>query len=434
MASLAELKQSNQQQEPQKPRTIFDFLTADKKIEKAIAAVASSFMTPDRFLRLAVNAVKKTPLLMQCDPQTVLGAFMTSAALGLEPNTPQQQAFLIPYKKRSKQGNQWIDTYECQFQVGYRGFITLAHRSPHIKSLQAEAIHESDYFDHMLGTESFLKYRKAMKDRGELIGAFAYSRLESGAEIATILPVDEIHKIRSKSETFNALERNIASAEDAKGKTSAQKKFDETPWVMWEDDMAAKSAIKKHAKQLPLTPGDSIAAAVQLDTDGDDRTIDMAAMTDPDIVRSVMADGFAPEKSEPLAVEHQEGNFLPQTIRNVDKVPAERNAMQSQRQINSATPIDLPGDDERDDQQQAAAQRQPATATNGLTFAAVNDRMLKAKDLDMLDAEADLIKEVDPAFQEELRGIYEARREQMENPPQQTVRTTARTRPPMNLE
>lgn len=285
--------------------SIFSYLE-DPRVAKGISAVAGKFLTPDRFLRLAVNAVKKTPLLLKCDTQSVLGAFMTSAALGLEPNTIQQQAFLIPYKKRRKEGNQWIDSYECQFQIGYRGFVTLAYRSPQIDSLQAESIHKNDHFEHMLGSKSFLEYRKALTDRGDLIGSFCFVKLSSGAEVATILPLSEVVKIRSKSETYNALARAVEQAENDKDRKKAEEKFAETPWVMWEDDMAAKSAIKKQGKQLPLNPGDALIAAAEIDDNAERNVIDLKAMADPDVVRSVVSEGY-----EPPALSHQEPDRLP---------------------------------------------------------------------------------------------------------------------------
>lgn len=311
---------------PPAPRSIFQLLD-DPRMTKAIAAVAGKYFTPERFLRLCVNAVRKTPKLAQCDPQSVLGAFMASAALGLEPNTVQQQAFLIPYDKRGKLPNgQWgVVGTECQFQIGYRGYVTLAHRSPHIDSIQAEAIHDGDLFDHLIGSETFLKYRKALRERGELIGAFCYTRLSSGIEMATVLPLEELHKIRAKSETYNALVRNVDNARDQKERTRAIQKLEETPWVMWEDDMAAKSAIKKHAKQLPLTPGDAMSAATQLDDDAN--TIDMAAMADPDVARGVVQEGYdAPEReheAEPAQLEHQQpGMTIPTDIRQSSHAPA----------------------------------------------------------------------------------------------------------------
>jgi len=312
-------------------KTIFDLLD-DPRVKKGIEAVAGKFLTPERFLRLAVNAVRKTPRLAECDPQSVLGSFMASAALGLEPNTVQQQAFLIPYGKRGKLPNgEWgVVGYECQFQVGYRGFITLAHRSPYIAHIEAEAIHEGDYFDNMQGSEAFLKYRKALKDRGDLIGAFCYTRLESGVEMSTVLPLEEILKIRSKSETYNTLVRNVESASKDWERAKAEKKLAETPWVMWEDDMAAKSAVKKQAKQLPLMPGDAFSSAAEIDSASEGNIIDMAAMADPEVAKSVVEDGY-----EPPAIEQQESEnleFPANFQREADPIPASREAEPQQRQ------------------------------------------------------------------------------------------------------
>jgi recombination protein RecT len=282
-------------------RTIFDYLD-DPRVKAGIAAVAGRYLTADRMLKLCINAVKKTPQLMKCDPQTVLGAMMTSAALGLEPNTIQQQAFLIPYKRRAKIGDSWVDVHECQFQVGARGFVTLAYRSPHIKSLAAEAIHDGDKFEHEIGSSTFLRYAKNLRERGALIGSFSHVLMAEGGESVCILPLDEILKIRSKSETYRALVRGVETAESAKDKARAEEKLAETPWVMWEDDMATKSAIKKHAKLLPIASGDALVAAADIDNRSDvsGNTIDMRAMVDPDAVRSVIGDGMSPP-----AIEHQ---------------------------------------------------------------------------------------------------------------------------------
>lgn len=294
--NIAELKQQTSVAD-RKPATIFDLLTSPK-VERGIKGVATQFLTPDRFLRMAINAVKKTPLLLQCDPQTVLGSFMSSAALGLEPNTIQQQAFLIPYKKRAKVGNAWVDVYDCQFQIGARGFVTLAHRSPYIDNLEAETIHENDLFEHMQGSESFLKFQKTLRDRGDAIGAFCYARLSSNTEKATVLPLEELFKIRARSETYKSLVEKVENAENQKDRIKAEQKLAETPWVMWFDDMGAKSAIKKASKQLPLAAGDAFTSAVSLDQDSADTVIDMAAMADPDIVRAVVAgDEEPPEPS-----------------------------------------------------------------------------------------------------------------------------------------
>ena len=276
-------------EKPPEQRTIYKLL-ADPRIGQSLAAVAGKYMTKERLLRLCINAVKKTPKLLECDPETVLGAMMTSCALGLEPNTVQQQAFLIPYERRVKKGDKWVTVVDCQFQIGARGFVTLAYRSEHIRSLDAAAIHQGDHFKHRRGTNAFLEYETCLADRGPLIGAFSYARMADGAESAIVLPLDEILKIRGRSETFRALTLKVQTAEDEAARRKAQAKLDETPWVMWEDDMATKSAIKKHAKALPIAASDTFAVAAGIDEQGETGVLDLPAMVDPDRARAALAD------------------------------------------------------------------------------------------------------------------------------------------------
>lgn len=311
----------------EKRKTILDLLD-DKRMKDAMGVLAGKVMTGDRMLKLCLNAVRKTPLLLQCDPKSVLGAMMTSAGLGLEPNTVQQQAFLIPYKKRMKAGNEWIDTYDCQFQIGYRGFITLAYRAKAIITLQAEAIHKNDVFEHELGSETFCRYSKALADRGGLLASFCYTRMPEQGEAVTVLPLDELHKIRGKSDSYRTLTRNVDQAGNEKDKNKAQQKLDETPWVLWEDDMAAKSAIKKHAKKLPLVP--VLTVASQIDDDAASGALDLSAMTDPDRVKEIIEG----EDDTPLLPENAGGEPLPaQTLgKEPEKAVAETAAAQPQLQ------------------------------------------------------------------------------------------------------
>ena len=155
----------------------------------------------------------------------------------------------------------------------------------------------------MVGSDSFLRYRINLDtERGGLIGAFAYSKTDVG-EMATVLPLSELHKIRSRSETFNALERNLQNAGNQGERDKAAKKLAETPWVMWEDDMAIKSAIKKHAKLLPMGNA-ALSLAVELDSQSDAGVIDLAAVSDADAALAMVNDGEIPRAAE--LIEHEE--------------------------------------------------------------------------------------------------------------------------------
>jgi recombination protein RecT len=275
----------------QKPRELAEYLSSPTVVS-GISAVAGKYLRPERLLKIVINCLRKVPALGQCDKQSFLGAVMTLASLELEPNTPQGHAYLIPYQKRGKdpQTGKWgVVGTECQLVIGYRGLIELAYRNPNIVSLRAHAIHQNDKFEYFEDYDAHLRWQPAMTDRGPLIGAYAIARYRTaaGAEatLACVLPLEEVHKARSKSETYNFLVKQAAEADSGWKKESAEKKLAETPWVMWEDDMAAKTAIRKLSKVLPI--GGNFASAAAADEAAESGTIDFAAMQDVSVAQSL---------------------------------------------------------------------------------------------------------------------------------------------------
>lgn len=81
-------------------------VSMEGQIKKALPSV----LTPERFTRMVMTALSTKPELQQCTPESFLGAMMQAAQLGVEPNTPLGQAYLIPYRNKGR--------LECQFQLG----------------------------------------------------------------------------------------------------------------------------------------------------------------------------------------------------------------------------------------------------------------------------------------------------------------------------
>lgn len=305
-------KKTSELVEPRKQkRPIIEILdTPDAK--RRLEAVAGQYMTADRMLRLAINAIRRTPKLAMCTSESVLGSIMICTNLQLEPNTVLGHAYLIPYRQRAKGQHGWYTFMECQLQIGYRGFVELMHRNPKLVVLQAGAVHTKDEFEAAIGSEwasgVLLRWKMARGDRGPLDGAFCFTRMrnEWGAgDAITALNLEEIHKVRAKSEAwrgltarFEAAEAAVAEAGDKataklkKDLADARVKLAETPWVMWEDQMAAKTALKRHAKQAPISP--MVAAAANLDSLSEAGILDVPSMTEPEVVRGVVQEGEEP--------------------------------------------------------------------------------------------------------------------------------------------
>lgn len=189
-----------------------------------IAKALPSVMTPERFTRIVTSAISTTPQLAQTTPQSFLGAMMTAAQLGLEPNTPMGQAYLLPYKNHGR--------LECQFQLGYKGLIDLAYRSGQVTIIQAHEVRENDDFSYSFGLEPTLHHVPARSDRGEVICYYAMFRTKDGGF------------------GFEVMSREDVEAHAKHYSKSYGGSF--SPWSTNFDEMAKKTVLKKCLKYAPL--------------------------------------------------------------------------------------------------------------------------------------------------------------------------------------
>lgn len=188
-----------------------------------LAKALPSVITPERFTRIVLSALSSTPELNNCSRESFLGAMMTSAQLGLEPNTPLGQAYLIPYNNRKK------GVTECQFQLGYKGLIDLAYRSG-VKSIQVHEVYEGDTFECEYGLQPTLKHKPALTDRGKVIAYYAVFETAEGGTGFEIMSRDDILKHAKQY----------------------SKSFGSGPWQTDFDAMAKKTVLKRVLKYAPL--------------------------------------------------------------------------------------------------------------------------------------------------------------------------------------
>lgn len=215
-------------------------------MEPQIRKALPSVITPERFTRMVLTALSSTPKLQTCTPQSFLGAMMQAAQLGVEPNTPLGQAYLIPY------GN------VCQFQLGYKGLIDLAYRSGEVSSIQAHEVHEGDEFSFEYGLEPKLKHIPAQKDRGNVIMYYAVLKLKNGGVGFEVMSREDVEKFAMKK----------------------SKAYRSGPWQTDFDEMAKKTVLKKVLKYAPLKT--EFARAVATD----------------ETVKSTLSDSMADEPNE----------------------------------------------------------------------------------------------------------------------------------------
>ena len=228
-----------------KPKTLNDYI---KLMEPEIKKALPSIITPERFTRMTLTAVRSTPGLAACEPKSFLAAMMSAAQLGLEPNTPLGQAYLIPFRNNKK------GITEVQFQIGYKGLIDLAYRSGEGEVVQAQGVYENDKFEGEYGIEPKLKHVPADGDRGNLIKIYAMFRTKSGGYGFEVMSIKDI--------------------EDHAKKYSKAYNSSSSPWKSNFEEMAKKTVLKRVLKYAPLK-SDFVRSVVQDETVKTDLSEDM---------------------------------------------------------------------------------------------------------------------------------------------------------------
>jgi recombination protein RecT len=203
-------------------------------------ALTGTALDPERFTRVALTVIRQNPKLQTCRPESLLGALMTMAQLGLEPG-PLGEAYLVPFGE------------EVTFIPGYRGLIKLAWQSGQLRHISAHVVYTNDTFDYALGLEPTLLHRPARGDRGDAIYAYAVAQLLNGGTEFVVLTIGEVEAIRGRSR-------------------AAQK----GPWVTDWDAMARKTAVRQLIRWLPLstTVNRAVVAEGTVRTDLDPDAID----------------------------------------------------------------------------------------------------------------------------------------------------------------
>ena len=172
------------------------------EIQKALPSTVSL----DRFMRVALTALDKTPNLYKCSESSFYGAIMLCAQIGLEPNTPLGLAHLVPYNNTNKAKALGVDKYfECNFQIGYPGMLELAYRTGKYALIQAHEAYENDELDFALGLEPYLKHKPTPSNRGKLTHVYAIYHLKDGGKAFSIASVAEIKEHAKRfSKTYNS--------------------------------------------------------------------------------------------------------------------------------------------------------------------------------------------------------------------------------------
>lgn len=245
-----------------------------KAMEPEIKRALPQVITPERFTRMALSALNATPKLKECSQMSFLGALMNAAQLGLEPNTPLGQAYLIPYRNKGQM--------ECQFQIGYKGLIDMVYRNENIQTVQSQCVYENDEFEYELGLEPKLIHKPALKDRGDLILVYALWKSKNGGY------------------GFEVMSREDIDAHARKFSQSFGSSY--SPWKTNYEEMAKKTVIKKCLKYAPLK-SDFVRAVSNDETIKSELDVDMSEIRNE---QDMVVDGEYRDVTDQNAEERKE--------------------------------------------------------------------------------------------------------------------------------
>jgi recombination protein RecT len=207
----------------------------------SMALVVPRHVTPERLIKLALVAASRTPLLLQCDPKSIVQGVMTAAQLGLDCGGVLGSAYLVPFKNAKNGGR-----YEAQLIVGYRGLVDLARRSGEIDTIEAHVVHANDAFEIAFGLDPVLRHVPCLKDEpGEMVLVYAIARLKDGGRQVEVMTRAQVDRIRQRSRAGQS-----------------------GPWVSDYDEMARKTVVRRLCKYLPLSPELADALAVDEKVEG----------------------------------------------------------------------------------------------------------------------------------------------------------------------
>lgn len=211
--------------------TVAEFFQANKS---SMAAVLPRHADPERMTKIALTALRTTPKLMECTVQSLMGAVMQCATMGLEPNTVLGHAYLVPFNNKKAQRT------DVQVIIGYKGLLDLARRSGQIQSIAAHAVCENDEFDFAYGIEEKLHHKPALNGRGNIIAFYAVAHLVGGGYAYEVLSNEQVQAIMAGTQSGGRY----------------------GPWRDFYEEMGRKTAIRRLAKYLPLSVEFATAVAV----------------------------------------------------------------------------------------------------------------------------------------------------------------------------
>lgn len=239
------------------------------QVEKALMAWSKEFqmampagMEAVQLVRDIMHALRTNTDLALCSRESLLGAAMNCAQLGLRPGVAGL-AWIVPFKK------------QAQLIVGYKGMVQLAYKHPAVASVDGRIVREGDDFEYSFRPK-VLRHSRPDTVAFDAAPTHYYVVVDTtrGGEVWEVLTDAEGEKLRQAI---------------VGGKGGATK-----PWNTYPEAMKLKTAMRRLAKWSPMSLELEVATVVdggvRLDPSPDVRPED-ATVIDSETVADALPEG-----------------------------------------------------------------------------------------------------------------------------------------------
>jgi len=292
-----------------KELTLIERMRADD-FKNAIAAVVPSGYSVDRHIVTAVDSViKNLKDAQNLVPSSVLNAVYLASSMGLSFEPQKKEAYLVGFNcKIGKDADGYdIKGVMVTLIAGYKGLQKLC-KNAGMKNMTAKVIFDDDDFtyEEIDGEVSYSYTPSFSESRGNPKCVLTVAFMEDGSKDVRVLPYYKVTKIKNAAKSKNI-------------------------WANNEDEMAEKTAIRRHCNQLPQSfDNPNLATMVKMEELSDagnpqfDTPKGMEELVDSDYQEiadkvskpSEKRESTKPEVSQPVV----EGDFEEVKTPNMDKL------------------------------------------------------------------------------------------------------------------
>lgn len=175
-----------------------------------------------RLCTAVVTETVKSDRLIACSIQSLVSCAIEASRLKLEIGGVLGQCYMVPYGK------------DASLQIGYRGLITLAHRSRRVASICAVLVRDGDKFKIKQGTDRGIEHDPIDPPGKAWTHVYAVVQYRGGGTDFEIMTRDQVlgHRNRFSPEWKSRGESSI--------------------WGQHEEPMAMKTVLRKLLKRCPI--------------------------------------------------------------------------------------------------------------------------------------------------------------------------------------